>query len=165
MTPGPIVDHEALRHLQTVVVLAFIAAAVLSVVGLIALASPYPAAVPWLLAASALVLGIGLKKRSRVARVAAIVWSALWVPIFPVGTAFGLYTLWVLRSRRVTPFFAGQAPTTKAKAFAAIVTAQVSLAGCAVWALIVLTQLAWPMLAKAHLAQREAQIADMEQSR
>lgn len=164
MSSEPVVDHEALRHLQTVVVLTFVASAAVGCVGLLALASPYPVAAYWLLASAVgFVVGIGLKRRSRVARGVAIVCSALSVPLFPVGTAFGLYALWVLASRRIKPFFAGQAPTRKARPFAAIVAAQVSLAGCTAWGLIVLTQLAWPMLAAAHQAQAAEQLVGTEQ--
>jgi hypothetical protein len=57
------------------------------------------AAIPCLLA------GWGLRKRRRWARVLAIIVAAVGLLRFPLGTAFGIYVLWVLLSKRTEEFF------------------------------------------------------------
>jgi uncharacterized membrane protein (DUF2068 family) len=46
-----------------------------------------------------LIAGIGLLKQKRWARILAIVLAILALASFPVGTAAGVYTLWVLTHR------------------------------------------------------------------
>ncbi len=53
-----------------------------------------------------LVVGIGLTKFRRWARVGGVVLSALNLLNFPFGTALGAYGLWVLLSKETEPLFA-----------------------------------------------------------
>jgi hypothetical protein len=50
------------------------------------------------LAMPSLIAGWGLLRVKRWARLFAIIMAVVAVPIFPIGTAFGLYALWVLFS-------------------------------------------------------------------
>jgi len=54
--------------------------------------------------------GYGLLKRKPWARILAIVIGILNLINFPVGTAIGLYTLWVLTQPAATEYFAAPAP-------------------------------------------------------
>jgi hypothetical protein len=70
-------------------------------------------AVGLLLAAIAipgLLAGYGLLARKPWARILAIVVGALGLVNFPLGTAIGLYTFWVLSQPTVTDYFAIPAP-------------------------------------------------------
>jgi len=49
-----------------------------------------------LLGISAIIVGYGLSQRTSWARIAAIVFGCLALLKFPLGTALGIYTLWVL---------------------------------------------------------------------
>lgn len=55
-----------------------------------------------------LVTGIGLLKRASWSRVAALVLAVFKLFNFPLGTAVGAYTFWVLMQEEATPFFAEQ---------------------------------------------------------
>ena len=57
-----------------------------------------------------LLAGYGLLTRKPWARVLAIVVGILGLINFPVGTAIGLYTLWVLTQPVATEYFAAPAP-------------------------------------------------------
>jgi hypothetical protein len=57
-----------------------------------------------------LLAGYGLLKRKPWARVLTIVVGILGLVNFPVGTAIGLYTLWVLTQPQVTEYFAAPTP-------------------------------------------------------
>ena len=57
-----------------------------------------------------LLAGYGLLTRKPWARVLAIVVGILGLLNFPVGTAIGIYTLWVLTQPAATEYFAGPAP-------------------------------------------------------
>jgi len=57
-----------------------------------------------------LLAGYGLLKRKSWARVLAIVVGILGLVNFPVGTAIGLYTLWVLTQPAATEYFGAPAP-------------------------------------------------------
>ena len=57
-----------------------------------------------------LVAGYGLLTRKPWARILAIVVGILNLVNFPVGTAIGLYTLWVLTQSAATEYFAAPAP-------------------------------------------------------
>jgi len=57
-----------------------------------------------------LVAGYGLLTRKPWARILAIVVGILNLINFPVGTAIGLYTLWVLTQPAATEYFAAPAP-------------------------------------------------------
>ena len=59
-----------------------------------------------LLSLPGLVIGIGLTKFRRWARVGGVVLSALNLLNFPLGTAIGAYGLWVLLSKESEPLFA-----------------------------------------------------------
>lgn len=59
-----------------------------------------------LLSLPGLVVGIGLTKFRRWARLGGVVLSALNLLNFPLGTALGAYGLWVLLSKETEPFFA-----------------------------------------------------------
>jgi len=56
------------------------------------------------------IAGYGLLKRKPWARILAIVVGILNLINFPVGTAIGLYTLWVLTQPAATEYFAAPAP-------------------------------------------------------
>jgi hypothetical protein len=76
------------------------ATAVLSVVG-IAVAGPLG-----VLSLPGIVAGVGLLQRRGWARVVALIVAALNLPNFPIGTALGLYTGWVLLQDSAGPYFA-----------------------------------------------------------
>jgi hypothetical protein len=57
-----------------------------------------------------LLAGYGLLTRKPWARVLAIVVGILNLVNFPVGTAIGLYTLWVLTQPTATEYFAAPTP-------------------------------------------------------
>ena len=57
-----------------------------------------------------LLAGYGLLTRKSWARVLAIVVGILGLLNFPLGTAIGLYTLWVLTQPAATEYFAAPAP-------------------------------------------------------
>jgi hypothetical protein len=59
-----------------------------------------------LLSIPGLVIGIGLTKFRRWARIGGVVLSALNLLSFPLGTALGAYGLWVLLSKESEPLFA-----------------------------------------------------------
>ncbi|RPJ23991.1 MAG: hypothetical protein EHM35_16755 [Planctomycetaceae bacterium] len=48
--------------------------------------------------------GIGLLKQKRWARVLGVILAILALPSFPIGTAAGIYTLWVLTHKETQPF-------------------------------------------------------------
>jgi hypothetical protein len=52
-----------------------------------------------------LIVGIGLTKFRRWARIGGVVLSALNLLNFPIGTALGAYGLWVLMSKESEPIF------------------------------------------------------------
>jgi hypothetical protein len=54
--------------------------------------------------------GYGLLTRKSWARILALIVGILGLVNVPVGTAIGLYTLWVLTKPVATDYFAGQAP-------------------------------------------------------
>jgi hypothetical protein len=58
-----------------------------------------------LMAVPGLVAGYGILKRRSWARVIGIVVGALDLPLFPVGTVVGAYTLWVLTDRGSIDYF------------------------------------------------------------
>jgi hypothetical protein len=58
-----------------------------------------------LLSLPGLVVGIGLTKFRRWARIGGVVLSALNLLNFPVGTALGAYGLWILLSKESEPLF------------------------------------------------------------
>lgn len=49
--------------------------------------------------------GWGLLKRQEWARILIIILSILSIPAFPIGTALGVYGLWVLFSQEIKPEF------------------------------------------------------------
>lgn len=55
-----------------------------------------------------LIAGIGLLSYKEWARILTIVLSVLNLLNFPLGTAIGIYSLWVLFSRETLPLFAAQ---------------------------------------------------------
>ena len=57
-----------------------------------------------------LLAGYGLLKRRSWARVLAIVVGIISLVNFPIGTAIGIYTLWVLVQPAATEYFAAPAP-------------------------------------------------------
>lgn len=59
------------------------------------------------LALPGLAAGYGLLKRRSWGRILAIVMGILNLPNFPLGTALGLYTLWVLLQTEAVDHFAG----------------------------------------------------------
>ncbi len=59
-----------------------------------------------LLSLPGLVVGIGLTKFRRWARIGGVVLSALNLLNFPFGTALGAYGLWILLSKESEPLFA-----------------------------------------------------------
>jgi O-antigen/teichoic acid export membrane protein len=61
-----------------------------------------------------LLAGYGLLRRRSWARVLAIVVGILSLLNFPVGTAIGVYTLWVLMQPAATDYFAAPAPARPA---------------------------------------------------
>ena len=58
-----------------------------------------------LLGLPGMLAGYGLLKRKSWARILAIVVGVLGLPNFPVGTAIGLYTIWVLFQKSATDYF------------------------------------------------------------
>ncbi len=54
--------------------------------------------------------GIGLLKMRPWARIVAIIVGVLHILSFPLGTALGIYTLWVLLSAETEALFRGQQP-------------------------------------------------------
>jgi len=54
-----------------------------------------------------IICGWGLLKFKRWARLLGIVLAAIAVLKFPIGTAFGVYALWVLFSKQTEPLFDG----------------------------------------------------------
>ncbi len=52
-----------------------------------------------------IIAGIGLLKRKTWARILAIILAILNLPVFPFGTALGIYALYVLLKEDVTPLF------------------------------------------------------------
>jgi hypothetical protein len=62
------------------------------------------------LAIPGLVAGAGLLARKAWARILAIVVGILGLVNFPIGTAIGIYTLWVLMQDAATEYFAPRAP-------------------------------------------------------
>lgn len=63
-----------------------------------------------LIAVPGLVAGYGILKRRAWARVIGIVVGALDLPLFPVGTVVGAYTLWVLTDRASIDYFSEDFP-------------------------------------------------------
>jgi hypothetical protein len=55
-----------------------------------------------------MIAGIGLLKMRPWARIVAIVVGALHILSFPLGTALGIYTLWVLLNAETEALFRGQ---------------------------------------------------------
>lgn len=158
MRPEPH-DHEALRHLKTIVVLHLGAGACLVLPGVMLLGL-WIVAVPLLLTGGALLLaGWGLHRRLRLARALACVMAVVALPFVPVGTAFGLYVLRVLATARGRRAFEHPDRTIRARPFTAILAAQVSLAGCALWGILVLTHIAVPRLGDAYRAAATQDVA------
>ena len=60
-----------------------------------------------LLALPGLAAGFGLLRRRSWGRILAIVVGLLNLPNFPLGTALGVYTLWVLLQPEAADYFAG----------------------------------------------------------
>lgn len=60
-----------------------------------------------LVSAPGIIAGIGLLNFKPWARILTIVLGFLNLPGFPVGTALGIYTLWVLLQEQTTPLFEG----------------------------------------------------------
>ena len=58
---------------------------------------------------SSLLAGIGLLKQKRWARILAILVAILALTSFPLGTAAGIYTLWVLTQRETEALFGAAA--------------------------------------------------------
>lgn len=54
------------------------------------------------------ICGMGLLQRKPWARVLVLVLGVINLAYFPLGTALGIYTLWVLIHRDVEPVFAGR---------------------------------------------------------
>lgn len=52
-----------------------------------------------------IIAGVGLLQRWSWARVLAIVLGFLNLPNFPIGTAIGIYTIWVLLQEETSPLF------------------------------------------------------------
>lgn len=63
-----------------------------------------------LMALPGLVAGYGILKKKSWARVIGIVVGALDLPIFPIGTVVGVYTLWVLTDRASIDYFEVEYP-------------------------------------------------------
>lgn len=55
-----------------------------------------------------LLAGVGLLKRRNWGRILAIIVGVLNIPNFPVGTAIGVYTLYVLLQNEAAAYFQGQ---------------------------------------------------------
>jgi hypothetical protein len=53
-----------------------------------------------------LIAGIGLLKRQSWARILTIVVSCLYLPAIPIGTALGVYGLWVMTEKETIQLFA-----------------------------------------------------------
>ena len=68
------------------------------------------------IAAPGIIAGLGLLARRPWARVLAIVVSALNLTNFPLGTALGAYTLWVLLQDAAGPWFARRGLPSQAQA-------------------------------------------------
>jgi len=68
-----------------------------------------------ILAIPGIVAGYGLLRRKAWGRVLAIVMGILNLINFPLGTAVGLYTLWVLFQERAADYFASFEPAEPAK--------------------------------------------------
>ena len=56
-----------------------------------------------------LLAGIGLLKFKSWARILAIIFAILNLLAFPIGTALGIYTLWVMLTKETEPLFHGGA--------------------------------------------------------
>jgi hypothetical protein len=80
--------------------------------GLIGLTGVGMAVVLGALAVPCLLAGWGLAKRRRWARLVGIIVAAVSLVKFPVGTAFGAYTLWVLLNQRTEALFPSRATTS-----------------------------------------------------
>lgn len=52
-----------------------------------------------------LIAGIGLRRFRRWARIVAIPYGVVHLVVFPIGTALGIYTLWVLLTPKTWPLF------------------------------------------------------------
>ena len=52
-----------------------------------------------------IIAGLGLLKYQQWARILAIILGALHLFSFPLGTALGIYTFWVLLNAQTTPLF------------------------------------------------------------
>ena len=61
------------------------------------------------LAAPAIIAGIGLLKRKEWARILTLILSCLNVFNFPLGTAISVYAFWVLLNNETAPLFASAA--------------------------------------------------------
>ncbi len=59
----------------------------------------------FLMSVPGLVAGYGILKRRSWARVIGIVVGALDLPLFPIGTVVGAYTLWVLTDKNSIDYF------------------------------------------------------------
>lgn len=57
-----------------------------------------------------LIAGIGLLKRQSWARILTIVLSCLYLPAIPIGTALGVYGLWVMTERETVQLFTQGTP-------------------------------------------------------
>lgn len=69
------------------------------------------AAVMSLLALPGIAAGYGLLKRRPWGRILAIIIAVLGLVNFPIGTAMGIYALWVLLPQAATSYFAGSTAT------------------------------------------------------
>lgn len=59
-----------------------------------------------LISAPSIIAGIGLQKRKQWARILTIVLAILNILNFPIGTAIGAYSLWVLLNDQAKSYFA-----------------------------------------------------------
>ncbi len=59
----------------------------------------------FLVALPGLIAGYGILKRRSWSRILGIVVGTLDLPLFPVGTVIGVYTLWVLLDREAVEYF------------------------------------------------------------
>ena len=63
-----------------------------------------------LMSVPGLVAGYGILKRRSWARVIGIVVGALDLPLFPIGTVVGAYTLWILTDKASVDYFSVDVP-------------------------------------------------------
>lgn len=105
---------QILNSAITFLIAAFVVVVVLTIASLPgdSIAARFLATTGWLtggllaaLALPGLIAGIGVLKRDNWARVMAIVVGILQIPLFPIGTVLGAYTLFVLVQRQAEEAF------------------------------------------------------------